>query len=106
MTTDMECPCDWEIGKQDYKPASLTVHLHKRTFVFPWHTFLLAEGTDVDIVCLFHGHTVSVQGSGLSALLADLADQRVISLTERGRTARFRERAGPLVTAISVESKD
>jgi hypothetical protein len=51
---------------------------------------------------MFHSHCIRIEGSGLSALVSDLAEQRVIGLTEPDRTAKFRGAVGPLITAIAV----
>jgi len=93
---------DWEVAQEGTRVSSLSVHLHRRSFVFPWHTFRVAEGTDTEVRVSFHSHSIRIEGSGLSALLSCLAEQRVTSLTEPNRTAKFRQSAGPLITAISV----
>jgi hypothetical protein len=99
---DSASVCDWKVAPQDTRSASLSVHLRRRSFVFPWHTFLFADGTDDEVRAVFHSHFVRIEGSGLSALVSHLAEQRVASLTEPDRTAKFRQSVGPLITAISV----
>ena len=94
--------CDWNVASEETRVSSLSVHLRRRSFVFPWHAFLFAEGTDAEVQVSFHSHSVRVEGSGLSALVSDLSAQRVTSLIEPDRTAKFRQSVGPLITAVSV----
>lgn len=99
---DTASACDWEVAPGEARSSSLRVHLRQRSFIFPWHTFLFAEGTDTEVRAMFHSHCIRIEGSGLSALVSDLAEQRVIGLTEPDRTAKFRGAVGPLITAIAV----
>ena len=63
---------------------------------------MCAEGDDDEVRGTFPTHVVEIQGAGLSVLLADLAAQAVTELVEPGRTAKFSQREGPLITGLSV----
>jgi hypothetical protein len=84
------------------RALALAVHLRQHSYIFPWSLFLFAEGNDVEVHATFHTHTVVVQGSGLTALLSDLAVQNVSELVEPDRTAKFAKGSGPLISAVSV----
>ena len=86
------------------RPVSLVVQLLQRVYVLPWSLFLYAEGTEAEVRMTFHTHVVLVQGSGLSSLLSDLADQMVKQLVEPDRTAKFSGNRGPQVTALSISA--
>lgn len=93
---------DWKVAHDNSRAVSFSVHLHRQSLVLPWHTFLFAEGTDSAVRAVFHSHTVLIEGSALSALLTDLAEQRVTSVSQPSRTAKFQQSTGPLITAISI----
>jgi hypothetical protein len=80
--------------------------LRRQTFVFPWHTFRFAKSTDDHVTANFYSHEITITGSGLSALVSDLAEQHVVSITEPDRTAKFRPSTGPLITGVSVAEVD
>ena len=92
----------WETGEGGRPASSLLVELRQRSYVLPWSLFLGAEGTEAEVRLTFHTHLLDIQGAGLSALLVDLAGQRVTRLREPGRTEKFSEGAGPQITALSV----
>jgi hypothetical protein len=70
--------------------------------VFPWSQFLCAEGDDTQIRLTFSTHEITVKGSGLMLLLADMREQRVVLLEEPGRTGKFIGASGPRITGISL----
>jgi hypothetical protein len=85
------------------RQAGLEIVLLKRTYVFPWSQFLYAEGGDDEIRAAFTTHDLIVRGTGLTALLADFAGQRIARLQEPARTDRFDESSGPVVRQLIVE---
>lgn len=91
----------WE-SEDNNRPMSLLVQLRQRTYVLPWSLFLYAEGTNGDVRLTFHTHIVLVTGTGLNALLSDVATHCVKQLVEPDRTAKFSSPQGPQVTAVSV----
>ena len=102
MATASASEKGWETQEKGRHVASLLVQLRQRFYVFPWSLFLFAEGTEAEIRATFHTHVVLVEGFGLSALLDDFAAQSLSRLTEPDRTAKFTERPGPHITALSV----
>ncbi len=101
---------DWQIAEGDgHKPASLVIQLRQRAFVFPWFRFVYAEGDNTCIEVVFATHAIQITGSGLAALLAALAGQRVIRVIEpsendakfsvRGATGRYQ---GPAIHSVTV----
>jgi len=80
----------------------LHVVLVKREYVLPWVQFLYAEGTEDTVRAVFSTHDVEVQGRGLTALLLDLASQRVSLLRQPFRADAFAASAGPQITALEV----
>src|SRR5438105_493008 len=77
--------------------AALEVILLKRTYVFPWVQFLYAEGDDDEVRIAFATHDVMVKGSGLDALLTDVAANRIAQLQEPARSDQFEDGTGPSV---------
>ena len=92
-----------ESGQSDERVTSLLLDFKQRLIVLPWNLFLFAEGTDAEVRATFHTHVVTVEGSGLRALLLAFASQSVAHLTEPDRTAKFSSPGpGPHITALSV----
>jgi hypothetical protein len=60
-----------------------------RTYLLPWTQFLYAEGGDDEVRLVFATHDVVARGTGLSALLADVAAQRLIGVDEPSRAEKF-----------------
>src|ERR1700691_6203118 len=74
---------DWQLADDDsHKPASLVVQLRSGALVLPWFRFVYAEGGNTRLEVVFASHAVQISGSGLAALLAALAGQRVIRIIE------------------------
>ena len=69
--------------------VALEVVLLGRTYLLPWTQFLYAEGRDDEVRLLFATHDIVARGSGLSALLADVAAQRLIGMDEPSRAEKF-----------------
>lgn len=92
----------WSANGNAQRVTSLLLELRQRFYVLPWSLFLFAEGTDAELEATFHTHVVRVQGSGLSALLADFADQSITRLIEPDRAAKFTQSRGPQITAVSI----
>ena len=92
----------WSTDEKGQRVTSLLLEMRQRVYVLPWSLFLFATGTDAEVEATFHTHLVHVQGSGLSALLSDLADQSVTRLVEPDRTAKFTQSRGPHITAVTV----
>jgi hypothetical protein len=102
---------DWQLAADDsMKPVSLVIQLRRRAYVLPWFRFVCSEGDNTQIEIAFASHMVTVAGTGLAALLAALATQRVIRIVQpteneskfgvRGPSAgRY---TGPSITDITV----
>jgi hypothetical protein len=82
--------------------AGLRIELLKQTVVLPWSQFLYTEGDDAQVRLTFSTHEVTVKGSGLSHLLSDIGEERVVLLAEPGRAGRFVADTGPRITGVSV----
>ena len=78
----------WRVSSED-RAVALKIALLRRTYVLPWHQFLYAEGGDDEVHAVFAMHKVIVKGAGLTALLADLAAQKVTVIWEPTRADRF-----------------
>jgi len=91
----------WRVIKNG-RSLSLCVELRQRTYIFPWSLFLYAEGDSAQLRAVFHTHIITVEGSGLTSLLQDLAAQSVCELIEPDRTAKFTRSSGPCINALSV----
>jgi hypothetical protein len=78
----------WRNGRE-HSHLTLEVVLLGRTYLLPWTQFLYAEGGDDEVRLVFATHDVVAKGYGLSALLADVAAQRVVGMDEPSRAARF-----------------
>ena len=85
------------------RQTGLEIVVLTRTYVFPWSQFLYAEGDDDEIRAVFTTHDVIVRGAALTALLAELAGQRIVRLQEPARADRFEESSGPIVRQLIVE---
>jgi hypothetical protein len=103
---------DWQIAEADTaRPLSLVVQLRRRAHVLPYPRLVFAEGDNSRVVIAFASHLVTVNGHNLAALLAALADQRVIRIIEpTDNESKFGVRGdsstrvtGPSITDISVE---
>jgi hypothetical protein len=104
---------DWQLAGEDgaKKPASLIVQLRRRTYILPYFRFIYAEGDNALVKIAFTSHIVTVTGHGLTALIAALATNVVVRITQPTENeARFGVRgpasgkyAGPSITDISVE---
>ena len=102
MATASASEKGWEIAEKGRPAPSLLVQLRQRFYVLPWNLVLFAEGSEAQVRITFHTHIVAVQGSGLGALLLDLAAHSVTQLVEPDRTAKFTPGSGPQITAVSV----
>jgi hypothetical protein len=106
MESDMASePKPWT--NEHARAIALRVALLKRVHVFPWGQFLFAEGTGAEVKAAFATHDVIVKGSGLTALLDDLALQRVSLLREPARADKFvAGGAGPRIVELSVRKAE
>ena len=91
----------WE-ANSDRRPYGVRVVLPKRTYVLPWAQFLYAEGAADRVHAVFSMHDVVVTGSGLDALLADVAAQVVTVLRQPSRAEAFVTGSGARVTTVEV----
>jgi hypothetical protein len=103
---------DWQLAAEDgTKPTALVIQLRRRAHVLPWFRFIYAEGDNTQVQIAFASHMVTITGSGLAALLAALAIQRVIRIVQPTESeAKFSVRGpaagkytGPAITNITVE---
>ena len=78
----------WRNGRE-HSQLTLEVVLLGKTYLLPWTQFLYAEGGDDEVRLVFATHDVIAKGSGLSALLADVAAQRLVGMDEPSRATRF-----------------
>jgi len=91
----------WRVSLDD-RSVALEIALLKRTYVLPWHQFLYAEGGDDEVHAVFAMHKVIVRGAGLTALLADLAAQKVTVIWEPRRVDRFESRGDRFIRELDV----
>jgi hypothetical protein len=92
----------WQVEAEG-RTYGLHVILLKREYVLPWVQFLYAEGTEDSVRAVFSTHDVEVQGSGLTALLVDIASQRVSVLRAPSRADAFVGSAGGRITGLAVQ---
>ena len=92
----------WRVGRNQNQLA-LEIVLRGRTYVLPWAQFLYAEGGDDEVRLVFATHTVTVKGTGLSALLDDLAGEGLVGLDEPSRADRFGNGGTMGVQEVRVE---
>jgi hypothetical protein len=88
--------------ERDGRPHGLRIVLPKRTYVLPWTQFLYAEGAADAVRLVFTMHDVIVIGSGLDALLADVAAHAVTGLRQPSRADTFERLTGPRVLTVDV----
>ncbi len=96
-------PRGWRAGREPGQNA-LEVITIGRTYVLPWAQFLFAEGGDDEVRLVFATHDVLARGAGLHALLADVAAQRLVELSEPTRAERFGEGCDRCIRELSVRS--
>lgn len=94
-------PRGWRVGREPSQNA-LEVVLSDRTYVLPWAQFLYAEGGDDQVRLVFATHDILAKGAGLQALLADVADRRLVGLNEPTRAERFGIGANHCICELSV----
>jgi|ERR1035441_390410 hypothetical protein len=92
----------WRVGRNQNQLALESV-LRGRTYVRPWAQFLYAEGGDDEARLVFATHNVIVKGTGLSALLDDLAGEGLVGLDEPSRADRVGNGAVRAVRELWVE---
>jgi hypothetical protein len=90
----------WQVNERG--AHALEVVLRKATYVLPWSQFLYAEGCEDEVRLVFATHDVCVKGSGLGALLTDIAAHRLVALAEPHSPDRFLGRAAPSVREVAV----
>ena len=91
----------WSVNLEE-RVNALEVAGLKRTYVLPWHQFLYAEGGDDDVRAVFAMHEVTVRGTGLRALLADLAAQSVTVIREPMRAERFQRHLDRFIREVDM----
>lgn len=103
---------DWQLAEEDgSKPISFVVQLRRHVHVFPYSRLVFAEGDHSLVRIAFSSHLVTVTGHGLAALLAAVASQRILRVTQPMESeAKFGVRGvgaancrGPGITSITVE---
>jgi len=95
----------WTVNLEERTPA-LEIVLLRRTYVLPWSQFLYAEGGEDEVRIVFAAHDIVVRGSGLGALLADVAAQRMAVLREPTRADRFSGSGGRMIREIIVQKTE
>ena len=90
----------WQVNERG--AHALEVVLHKATYVLPWSQFLYAEGGEDEVRLAFATHDVWIKGSGLGALLTDVAAHRLAALAEPISPDRFVGRGVPSVRELAV----
>ena len=90
----------WQVNERGVH--ALEVVLHKATYVLPWSQFLFAEGGEDEVRMVFATHDVMVKGSGLGALLTDVAAHRLAGLAEPISPDRFLGRSVPSIREVAV----
>jgi hypothetical protein len=94
-------PHGWRAGREPGQNA-LEVVTIDRTYVLPWTQFLYAEGGNDEVRLVFATHDVLARGAGLQALLADVAAQRLVGLSEPMRAERFGAGRDGYIRELSV----
>ena len=95
----------WTVNLEERTPA-LEIVLIRRTYVLPWTQFLYAEGGEDEVRIVFAADDIVVRGSGLAALLADVAAQRMAVLREPTRADRFRSNSVRAIREIIVQKAE
>lgn len=90
----------WQVNERG--AHALEVVLRKATYVLPWSQFLYAEGGEDEVRLVFATHDVMVKGSGLGALLTDVATHRLAALTAPLLPDRLMGRGVPSVCEVAV----
>lgn len=90
----------WHVNEKG--AHSLEIVLHRATYVLPWSQFLYAEGGEDEVRLVFATHDIAVKGSGLGALLSDVAGHRLAGLVEPNNPDRFLSRGEPSVREVTV----
>ena len=98
----VDSPRGWRIGRA-HSQLALEVVLLDRTFLLPWAQFLYAEGGDDEVRLVFATHDVVARGAGLSALLSDVAAQRLVAIDEPVRAETFGSGADRCVRQLMVK---
>jgi hypothetical protein len=93
---------EWRVVARE-RSTGFEIVLVKRTYVLPYSQFLYAEGGDDEIRLVFATHDVFVAGRGLSAILTDLAEQRICRLNEPTRADRLSRFGTPCIREIRVQ---
>ena len=97
-------PKAWETRPE--RPSILEIVLLKRTYLLPWSQFLYAEGDNDELRIAFPMHEVTIRGTGLQLLLADLAAQQIGQLHEPSRADRFEDGRVPRIREIRVSKME
>jgi hypothetical protein len=95
----------WTVNLEE-RTLALEIVLLRRTYVLPWSQFLYAEGGEDEVRIVFAAHDIMVRGSGLAALLADVAAQRMAVLREPTRAERFSGSGGRMIREIIVQKTE
>ena len=95
----------WTVNLEERTPA-LEIVLLRRTYVLPWSQFLYAEGGEDEVRIVFAAHDIVVRGSGLAAMLTDVAAQRMAVLREPTRADRFSGSGGRMIREIIVQKTE
>ena len=98
-------PQGWRAGREPGQNA-LEVVTIDRTYVLPWTQFLYAEGGADEVRLVFATHDVLARGAGLDALLADVAAQRLVGLSEPARAERFGVGRDRCIRELSVRKAE
>jgi len=86
---------------EDTRLGGCAIVLLRHAFALPWAHFLYAQGDDEEVLAFWTTHELVIRGSGLRALLADFASQRLAAIFETPRTARFGQ-VGPVIAEIDI----
>lgn len=92
----------WSVSLED-RATALEIALLKRTYVLPWHQFVYAVGGEDEVRAMFATHEVTIRGAGLTALLADLAGQKVTVIQEPSRADRFQGNVERFIREVHVQ---
>jgi hypothetical protein len=104
---------DWQLAGEDggKKPAALVVQLRRRAYVLPYFRIVYAEGDNGLVKIAFASHMVTITGHGLAPLIAAVATNVVVRITQPTENeARFNvggpglaKHSGASITNITVE---
>jgi hypothetical protein len=79
---------NWATAQKAHQPG-LRIITKGDWYIFPWSSFLCAEGNYSQVTATFKTHQVTFQGEELLPILNALAEQRLLQIAEGDRMILF-----------------